>query len=118
MAEVKAVTDETFEEVVLNAERPIIVDFWATWCGPCRMVAPELEKIATKYAGSIDVVKMDVDANPGVSQALQIMTIPTIAFSDPGSSLWPSLGRCQPSSSRRDSALRSTLRPRQAKSRA
>ena len=84
MAEVKAVTDETFEEVVLNAERPIIVDFWAAWCGPCRMVAPELEKIAQKYAGQIDVVKMDVDANPAVSQALQIMTLPTIAFFRPG----------------------------------
>ncbi len=84
MAEVKAVTDETFEQIVLNAERPIIVDFWATWCGPCRMVAPELEKIADKYAGAIDVVKMDVDANPGISQALQIMTIPTIAFFRPG----------------------------------
>ena len=84
MAEVKAVTDETFEQVVLNAERPIIVDFWATWCGPCQMVSPELERIAQKYEGAIDVVKMDVDANPGVSQALQIMTLPTIAFFRPG----------------------------------
>ena len=84
MAEVKVVTDETFEQIVLNSERPIIVDFWATWCGPCRTVAPELEKIAAKYADSLDVVKMDVDANPGVSQALQIMTLPTIAFFRPG----------------------------------
>lgn len=84
MAEVRTVTDETFEEVVLNSERPVIVDFWAAWCGPCRMVAPELEKIAKKYEGQIDVVKMDVDANPAVSQALQIMTLPTIAFFRPG----------------------------------
>jgi thioredoxin 1 len=84
MADVREVTDETFEEIVLNAERPVIVDFWAAWCQPCRMVAPELERIAEKYAGAIDIVKMDVDANPGVSQALQIATLPTIAFFRPG----------------------------------
>ncbi|MFO1541379.1 MAG: thioredoxin [Chloroflexota bacterium] len=73
-------TEETFEELVLNNPRPVVVDFWATWCGPCRMVAPELEKLATKYEGAVDVVKVDVDANPGISQAFQIQSIPTIAF--------------------------------------
>lgn len=84
MAEVKTVTDETFEDVVLNASRPVIVDFWAAWCGPCQRVSPELERLATKYADSIDVVKMDVEANPIVSQALQIMNLPTVAFFRPG----------------------------------
>jgi thioredoxin 1 len=84
MAEVKQVTDETFEEIVLNAERPVVVDFWATWCGPCAMVSPELERLAKKYEGVVDFVKMDVDANPAVSQALQIMNLPTVAFFRPG----------------------------------
>jgi thioredoxin 1 len=85
MAEIKAVTDATFEEAVLKNERPVVVDFWAAWCGPCKMVAPEMEKIAAKYDGQVDVVKVDVDANPGLSRAFNIMSIPTIAFFKPGS---------------------------------
>jgi thioredoxin 1 len=77
-------TDETFEKLVLESERPVVVDFWATWCGPCRMVAPELEKLAEKYEGVLDIVKVDVDANPGISQAFGIQSIPTIAFFKPG----------------------------------
>ena len=84
MADIKAVTDATFEQEVLQNERPVVVDFWAAWCGPCKMVAPEMEKIAQKYAGSVDVVKVDVDANPGLSRAFNIMSIPTIAFFQPG----------------------------------
>ena len=84
MAEIKVVTDETFEQMVLKNERPVVVDFWATWCGPCKMVAPEMEKIAAKYDGQVDVVKVDVDANPGLSRAFNIMSIPTIAFFKPG----------------------------------
>ena len=84
MAEIKAVTDATFEETVLKSERPVVVDFWAVWCGPCKMVAPEMEKLAAKYDGQVDVVKVDVDANPGLSRAFNIMSIPTIAFFKPG----------------------------------
>ena len=85
MAEIRHVTDETFEELVLKSERPTVVDFWAVWCGPCKMVAPEMEKLAAKYDGKVDVVKVDVDANPRLSQAFNIMSIPTIAYFKPGS---------------------------------
>ena len=84
MAEIKAVTDATFEDEVLKSDKPVIVDFWAAWCGPCRLVAPEMEKIAEKYDGSVNVVKVDVDANPRLSMAFNILSIPTIAFFRPG----------------------------------
>lgn len=77
---IKEATDATFEELVLKNDKPVVVDFWAAWCGPCKMVAPEMVRIAEKYEGAVDVVKVDVDANPGLSQAYQIMSIPTIAF--------------------------------------
>ena len=77
---IKVATDATFESEVLHNDKPVVVDFWAAWCGPCKLVAPEMEKIAAKYEGSIDVVKVDVDANPGLSQAFNILSIPTIAF--------------------------------------
>ena len=77
-------TDDTFEQLVLKNDKPVVVDFWATWCGPCKMVAPEMEKIAAKYEGSVDVVKVDVDQNPRISQIFNIMSIPTIAFFQPG----------------------------------
>jgi thioredoxin 1 len=84
MPEIRHVTDENFEELVLKSERPTVVDFWAVWCGPCKMVAPEMEKLAAKYDGKVDVVKVDVDANPRLSQAFNIMSIPTIAYFKPG----------------------------------
>src|SRR3954454_19298185 len=84
MAEIKHATDDTFEAMVLNNDKPVVVDFWAAWCGPCKMVAPEMEKLAAKYEGVVDVVKVDVDANPRLSQAFGIMSIPTIACVKPG----------------------------------
>ncbi len=81
---IKHATDADFEQLVINNDKPVVVDFWAAWCGPCKMVAPEMEKIAAKYEGSVDVVKVDVDANPRISQAFRIMSIPTIAFFKPG----------------------------------
>jgi thioredoxin len=81
---IKTAGDADFEQVVLQSDKPALVDFWAAWCGPCKLVAPEMEKLAAKYEGSIDVVKVDVDANPGLSRAFNIMSIPTIAFFAPG----------------------------------
>lgn len=80
MSNALAVTSANFATEVLQSPLPVLVDFWAAWCGPCRLVAPELEKLAEKYDGSVDVVKVDVDANPGLSKAFNIMSIPTIAF--------------------------------------
>ena len=84
MADIKVATDANFQDLVLKSEVPVVVDFWATWCGPCRMVAPEMEKLQEKYGDSVQVVKVDVDANPMLSQAFNIMSIPTIAFFRPG----------------------------------
>ena len=83
---IKVATDENWEQLVLNNDKPVVVDFWAAWCGPCRMVAPEIDKLADKYAGAVDVVKLDVDANPMISQTYGIMSIPTVAFFRPGQS--------------------------------
>ncbi|HXQ96146.1 MAG TPA: thioredoxin [Candidatus Acidoferrales bacterium] len=84
MANIKAVTDADFEQQVLHNDKPVLVDFWATWCGPCKLVAPEIEKLAAKYGDAVDFVKVDVDANPMTSQTFGIMSIPTIAFFRPG----------------------------------
>ncbi len=72
------VTDEDFESEVLGADVPVLVDYWAPWCGPCRMAAPVLEKIADEYEGRLKVCKMNVDENREVASGYRIMSIPTL----------------------------------------
>ncbi len=74
------VTDANFEEVVLNSDKPVLVDFWAEWCGPCRMVAPVVKELAEEYGDKAVITKMDVDSNPGTSVKFGIRNIPTILF--------------------------------------
>ncbi len=72
------VTDETFSEQVLKSETPILVDFWAIWCGPCRMVAPVVDEIAREHEGQLKVMKLDVDDNQNTAMTYGVMSIPTL----------------------------------------
>jgi thioredoxin 1 len=79
MAEhVKQISDSDFEQSVLRSDKPVFVDFWAPWCGPCRIVGPIIEELAPSYDGKMVVTKMNVDDNPGVAQKLGITSIPTL----------------------------------------
>lgn len=84
MSVVHADDTTTFQTEVLDSTVPVVVDFWAAWCGPCRAVAPELEALAQQYGDAIKVVKVDVDANPAVASAYGIRGIPTIGLFQAG----------------------------------
>ncbi len=78
MAAAATVTDTSFKEEVLDSEIPVLVDFWAPWCGPCRMVAPVVDEIAEQFEGQVKVVKLNTDENPNVASQYGIRSIPTL----------------------------------------
>ena len=111
MPEIVHITDQSFENDVLKSDVPVLVDFWAEWCAPCRMVAPVIEQINLEYEGAIKVGKLDVDASPVISAQLGVMSIPTIILFKDGVAIQRMVG-FQPKPSLKgkiDSALAATV---------
>lgn len=92
MSSAKEVTDQNFEEEVLKSDIPVLVDFWATWCGPCRALAPTIDRIAEETAGQLKVVKVDTDQNIETATKYQIMSIPTLLLFKDGKTVEQMVG--------------------------
>lgn len=74
------ITDANFDEIVMKSDKPVVVDFWAEWCGPCRMIGPLIDEMHSEYEGKALIGKVDVDANPGISAKFGVRSIPTVLF--------------------------------------
>ena len=101
----KTVTDQSFQADVLGADKPVLVDFWAEWCGPCRMIAPVLEDLAARHAGRLKIVKVDVEANPQLGAAHGAQSIPLLVALRDGREVDRIVGALPPA------ALEQRLRP-------
>jgi len=85
-------TDQNFEQEVLKSDKPVLIDFWAEWCGPCRMQVPVIEELAKNFQGKAKVGRLDVDQNPAISQKHNVMSIPTLMIFNKGEVVWQTAG--------------------------
>lgn len=89
---VLTITTENFESAVINSDKPVLIDFWASWCGPCRMISPTVEALADEMAGKINVAKVNVDEQQEIAEAFKIMSIPTLVMTQGNKVIMQSVG--------------------------